>query len=260
MGFVKTPEEIARIEDELSSAQWSGEILTMQFLTDPDTVARLLPPPLEPADEPLANVTIGRWRSSCLGSWTGAVLNLVARHDGVEGGYPLIIYMDTEPPIQFGRELFGENKKRADSFLFRTGDHVSAWVQRGGVRLMELEADLDTDLGPRTQQERYSFNFKSRTAANGRGLEEDAILTRTHFTADVHAQRSGTGSVALTSTTHDPLAELEVLEVRRVLWVEDDTAARCSAIARVPAEDFLPYHYGRQDDWLAFAGQAQVTA
>jgi acetoacetate decarboxylase len=260
MGFVRTPEEIARIEDELSSARWTGEMLTLQFLTDPDTVARLLPPPLTPADEPLANVTIGRWRSSCLGTWTGAVLNLVARHDGIVGGYPLVIYMDAEPPIQFGRELFGENKKRADSHLFRTGDQVHAWVERGGVRLIDVEADLDGDLGPLQGAERYSFNFKSRTAADGHGLEEDAILTRTHFTADVHVQRSGTGRVTLTSTAHDPLAEVEVLEVRRAVWLEDDTLARSSAIARVPAEAFLPYHYGRQDDWLTFAGEPRVPA
>jgi len=252
VGFVKTPDQIARIEHELSTPRWSGEWLSIQFLTEPATVGRLLPPPLEPAPRPVAAVTVGRWQSSCLGEFAGGSLSLAARHGDEEGSYVLALYMDTEPPISFGRDLFGEPKKLATSALFRHADQVHAWVDRHGVRLIDLRADLHTDLDV-SEAERFTFNYKARTAANGVGLEEDAILTRTRFTSTVVGWREGTGAIVLTGSEHDPVDEVEVVEVQRAIYGEDDTAARSAAVATVAAEKFLPYHYGRQDDWLALA-------
>lgn len=250
MGFVKTPEEIERIERQLSAPRWSGEWLGIQFLTDPATVRALLPPPLQPASEPLATATVGRWRSNCLGDFRGGVLSLSATYEGVDGSYPLVIYMAEEPPLVFGREVFGEPKKVASSGLSRERDRARGWIERHGVRLIDLEARLAEDLGP-GRSERFSYNYKSRTDAGGRGLQEDAILTRTHFAVETRSQRIGTGTIRLASSRHDPLAEVPVLDVRQAIYSEDDSAVRCSAVAIVSSEEFLPYHYGRQDDWLA---------
>jgi hypothetical protein len=123
-------------------------------------------------------------------------------------------------------------------------------VERHGVRLLEIEAQLTDDHG-RSETTRSTFNYKARTAANGRGLQEDAILTRADFTTTLLAHRSGTGTLRLTGGPHDPVDELEILEVRSVVYGEDESRVRCSAVATVPAADFLPFHYGRQDDWLA---------
>lgn len=250
MGFIKTPAEIERIERELSAPRWSGEWLSVQFLTTAATHARLLPPPLQPADEPLATVGVGRWQSNCLGDFAGAVVNLAARYDGVDGAYVLALYMDSEPAVVFGRETFGEPKKHAASGLFRHGDQARAWVRRHGIDLVELGAIVGDNLGPR-RHERFTYNFKARTATGGRGLEEDAILTRTRFEVDVYAEREGQGTIALKGGPHDPLDELEVVSVRRAVYCQDDSAAECVAVATVPSERFLPYHYGRQDDWSA---------
>src|SRR3954452_3086471 len=141
MGYVKTPEEVGLIEAALSAPRWTGEHLSIQFLSDPGTVERLLPPPLEPAEAPVATVTVGRWQSNCLGDFGGGALYLSARHDRVEGSYVLVIYMDSEPPLVFGREVFGEAKKLARSGLFRDGGRVHGWVDRNGARLFDLRAD-----------------------------------------------------------------------------------------------------------------------
>ena len=256
MGYVKTADEIARIEAALAALRLTGQLFSVAFLTDPGTVARLLPPLLSPAAEPLATVTVGRWHSSCLGVFAGGVLNLAASHAGVDGAYVLALYMDREPPVAFGRDVFGEPKKLATSGLVRDGDRVHAWVDRHGVRLFELRGVLEGDLGP-GRGERSTFNVKARTAASGRGLEEDAILTRTRFESTLRSQRPGRASVALGHGVHDPVAEVEVREVRRAVFGEDETVAHCQAVAAVPAATFLPYHYGRQDDWLALDARPQ---
>jgi acetoacetate decarboxylase len=250
VSYVKTPEEIERIEQELSRPRWDGRWLSFQILTHPDTHRRLLPPPLEPADLPIVNVTVGRWQSTCLGDFAGGVVNLAARHGDVEGSYVLALYMDSEPAITFGRELFGEPKKLATTSFVYDGDQASGWVERGGVRLLDVRADLGDDRGP-SQSERWTFNYKARTAAGGCGLEEDAILTHTHFAVSTLVQRPGRGTVTLGAGLHDPLTEIEVVELRGAVYAEDQSLARCAPAARVAAQDFLPYHYGRQDDWLA---------
>ena len=249
MGFVKTPEEIARIEHALSHPRFvNGEMLSVDFLTEPDAVCGVLPPPLEPGAEPLVSAMIGRWQSNCVGDFCGGAIYVAARHDGIEGRYVLAMWMDGDIPTIFGRDLFGEPKKLAESRLHRRGEEYTAWLERGGVRLLELHAQLPDELGP-SQAEGVNFNFKARPAANGIGLEEDAILTRATFQTIVRNARAGTGALTLRGTVHDPLDELPIVSIAGASFVECDLIASCESVATVPADVFLPYHHGRHDDW-----------
>jgi acetoacetate decarboxylase len=249
MGFVKTPEEIARIEHALSHPRFvNGEMLSVDFLSEPEVVSGVLPPPLEPGAEPLVSAMIGRWQSNCVGDFYGGAIYVAARHDGIEGRYVLAMWMDGDIPTIFGRDLFGEPKKLAESRLHRRGEEYTAWLERGGVRLLELHAQLPDDLGP-SQGEGVNFNFKARPAANGIGLEEDAILTRATFHTIVRKARAGTGALTLRGTVHDPLDELPIVSIVGASFVECDLIASCESVATVPADVFLPYHHGRHDDW-----------
>lgn len=260
MGFVKTAEEIARIEHALSHPRFvNGEMLSVEFLSDPDFVAAVLPPPLEPAGTPAVNAMIGRWQSNCVADFFGGAIYVAARHEGIEGRYVLAMYMDNDVPTIYGRDLFGEPKKLARSQLHRRGDSFNAWLERGGVRIIELRADLPEDLGP-SEGEGVNFNFKARPAANGVGLEEDAILTRATFQSIVRVARGGSGSLALRGTVHDPLDEIPVAEITGASYVECDLIARCESVATVPADVFIPYHHGRHDDWSALDTESATLA
>lgn len=241
MGFVRSREEIAQLERVLSEPHFvAGRRLTIEFLTDPETYARLLPPPLEPAAAPLVVAGIGCWRSNCVGDYAGGSLSLAARHNGLEGGFAVTMWMDSEPAVVFGRDFFGEPKKLATSGLVRDGDRVHAWIERHGVRLVAIEADLGDELGA-SETERIAFNYRSRPA----------VLTATRFRTTIRSRCEGRGRVALTGTAHDPVDEIEVVSVLRAEYQEHDLVARCEPVATVPGEDFLPYHYGRSDDFLA---------
>jgi acetoacetate decarboxylase len=249
MGFVKTPEEIARIEHALSHPRFvNGEMLSVDFLSEPEVVSGVLPPPLEPGAEPLVSAMIGRWQSNCVGDFYGGAIYVAARHDGIEGRYVLAMWMDGDIPTIFGRDLFGEPKKLAESRLHHRGEEYTAWLERGGVRLLELHAQLPDDLGP-SQGEGVNFNFKARPAASGIGLQEDAILTRATFHTIVRKARAGTGTLTLRGTVHDPLDELPIVSIAGASFVECDLIASCESVATVPADVFLPYHHGRHDDW-----------
>jgi len=260
MGFVKRPEEIAQIQHALSHPRFvNGEMLSVDFLTDEAVVQHVLPPPLQPADTPRITAMVGRWQSNCVGDFFGGAIYVAARHDGIDGDYVLAMYMDNDIPTIYGRDLFGEPKKLATSALHRGGDQMSGWVQRGGVRLIELNGSLTEDLGP-FEAEGVNFNFKARPAADGVGLEEDAILTRATFQVRATAARQGAGSVVLRGTVHDPLDELPVRSILRGAFLECDLIASCEAVARTPADVFLPYHHGRHDDWSALDTESVAVA
>lgn len=251
MGFVKTPEEVARIQAVLSAPRFVGaEMLSIDFLTRPETVAQILPPGLEPADEPLVTAMVGRWRSNCVADFTGGAIYVMARHKDITGPYVLSMFMDQDHAIIFGRDLFGEPKKQARTTLQRRGHFMHGFVERGGARLIEIKADLDEDLGPGTA-EGVNFNIKATPSCTGVGLEDDPLLTLAEFRNSLAVQRRGRGSLALGWTVHDPLSDLEVLELRGAAYLEGDLIATCRPLARLPAAAFLPYLYGRLDDWSA---------
>jgi acetoacetate decarboxylase len=260
MGYLKNAQEISRIEHALSHPRFvNGEMLSVDFLTDPDVVAEVLPPPLEPTERPVISAMVGRWQSNCVGDFHGGALYVDASHRGKLGRYVLSMWMDNDIPMIYGRDLFGEPKKLADSQLHRRGQSFSAWVQRGGVRLLELTAELPEDAGP-SDAEGINFNFKARPAANGVGLEEDAILTQADFQTAIRVDRRGVGTVTLRGTVHDPVDELTVREVVGASYLECDLIGQCHSVASVPADVFLPYHYGRQDDWSALDTERAMLA
>jgi acetoacetate decarboxylase len=251
MGFVKSAEEISRIEHALSYPRFvGGQMLSVEFLTDESIVAEVLPPPLEPTDTPQMRAMVGRWQSNCVGDFFGGSIYVSAQHDGIEGEYVLAMYMDNDVPMIYGRDLFGEPKRLAQSSLMRRGDAFRGAIDRNGVRIIELQGEMSKDLGA-FEAEGYNFNFKARPAANGSGLEEDAILTRARFEVNATASSEGAGSVVLRGTVHDPLDELPVRSVKRATYTECDLIGSCEAVATTPADVFAPYHHGRHDDWSA---------
>jgi acetoacetate decarboxylase len=249
MGFVRSSEEIARIQHTLSHPRFVGaEMLGVDFLTTPELVQSVLPPGLEPADEPRVRAMVGRWRSNCVADFEGGAIYVAARHGELEGDYVLAMYMDRDQPITFGRELFGEPKKQAVSGMRRRGPHMAGWVVRDGIRLIEIEAELTDDHGPQSV-DGLNFNYKAMPSCDGIGLEDDAVLTVATFANELTVYRTGSGTVVLRSTANDPLGEIEVVSVLGAAYFEGDLITSCRAAARIPADEFLPYALGRMDDW-----------
>lgn len=251
MGFVKTAKEIARIERVLRTPRFTGaERAHVQFLTTPEFVAEILPPGLEPAATPLLTATVGRFHSNCVGDFAGGAIAVAARHGDIAAAYVLAMYMTTDHAIIFGRDLFGEPKKQAEIALSRDGDRVAGYVERMGVRLIDLTVDLGADTGP-ARTRAATFNIKALPAADGNGLEADAILTLAEFENDLSVVRAGEGRLALAGNQHDPLHEIPIVEVVGAGYIEGDLTAHARAIATIPAAEFRPYAYGRLDDWSA---------
>src|SRR2546421_356794 len=155
MGFVKTREEIERIQAALSEPKfYSAQMLTVEYRTKPEIIRRVLPPGLEPTDTPLVRAMIGRWgRSNCVHAFEG-----------------------------------------------------------GGL---------------------VNFHYKFLPSADGRGLQWDPALVMATFTTKVTHYESGKAKLTLGNTIHDPLAEIEVVEILGAIYVEGDIDSRCRTLATV---------------------------
>ncbi len=259
MGFVKTAEEIAAIERAFSEPHFvHGERFLVSFLTDPSTYEQLLPSCFTPADQPLVTIGIGRWQSNCVGDYAGGSISLAVRHKGTDGAYAVAMWMDNEAAVVFGRDVFGEPKKLATTNLIQSGDRARAWIERRGVRLIHLEADLSDDLGP-AETERIAYNIRSRPAPDGIGLDGPAVLTAATFRTTTTLRREGVGAVTLRGTPHDPVDEIEVVSIVGAEYQQHDIVASCRAVDTVPAEEFLPFHYGRTDNYAILDTEAAAT-
>ncbi len=251
--WVKSPDQIKKIEDTLATPAFlDGKFLTVTYLTRPEIVREVLPPPLEPGSEPLVSVGVGTFgRSNCVGPFAGGTMFVRARYKDLEGDYCLAMPMSSDVAIIFGRELFGEPKKQGRVSLKSDGDVVRGVIERFGIEYLTVEARLTDDVpinGP-TYADRFHFKFMH--SANGRGLESDPVLVHAHFTNKLRVFKRGAGKVVLKPSHHDPLSEIEVVSVKDAVYIEGDIYAQAKSIATVDAKRFLPYAFQNIDDYSA---------
>ena len=257
MGFVKTSEEIASIQARLAEPRFlSAQLLTVQYLTRPEIVRHVLPPGLEPTEQPVATVMLGHWgRSNVCHAFSGACFYVQARHKEHVGDYCLAMQMSTDAAIIFGREVFGEPKKYAKTTLERSGTTLRGRVERYGSPIIRIEATMQKKEPP-TEGGFTNFHYKFLPKCDGQGLEGDPVLVMASFKTKPTLIESGMATLTLANTVLDPLGEIEILEVLGASYVEADTYSRCQALARIDAEAFLPYAYSKHDDYAALDNEA----
>jgi acetoacetate decarboxylase len=96
------------------------------------------------------------------------------------------------------------------------------------------------------------FHYKYLPDVTGSGFQFDPTLVRVTFETDLHRLETGSGSVSLATTDHDPLGEIAVREVLGASYSEADLYSSQENLTTVDPEAFLPYAFGtgRVDDWL----------
>jgi acetoacetate decarboxylase len=256
--YVSTPEHTRDLMAALRAPDFSAiRALTVSFLSDPGTIAEILPPPLEPAAEPRATVTVAAiGRSNCVGPFDGASINLACRHRGEEGFYCLTMPMSTDTAVIFGRELYAEPKKLAAIALEVDAESRRArgTVRRHGITYIEIEGRFEAAPQPASSSSvtrQYYFKFLPRADGNGLAADPELVCVTHHGT--LHRAASGEGKITFRESRHDPVIDLPVISVQGASLAESETRTEARVVARVPARDFLPYAFGKMDDLTAWA-------
>jgi acetoacetate decarboxylase len=245
----RTPEELLNREVKATSVGAWSTSLTAIYETDPEVVAAVLPPPLEPTDEPLVRISVARvdlgGGRPPFGAGTVAVQ---ARHNGAVGNYPLVMPMTTEQSVIGGRETFGEPKKLAQVTLERDDDRVTGRISRMGVTFVEVTGTVGATLVPPDDQERVDFYFKFLPAPDGKGFDAEPSLVYCHRTESYRSLAEVDGTVTLTESRFDPVADLPVRRLVSLTLSERRAVQRGEIVTRVPGEWLLPFVHQRYDD------------
>jgi acetoacetate decarboxylase len=130
------------IAGDVGAAGWEdAKTLWAVWETDPAGIELLLPPPLEPFEQPLVVAFIGDYAMTPLGMpYTMAALAIVCTYDGEVGTYCVGMPENEDMPVFAGREMSGFPKKMATVELERDGDRVRGFAERRGIRIFEMDA------------------------------------------------------------------------------------------------------------------------
>lgn len=265
MGFVKTRDEI-----NVTARRWGGlyefydaEMLVVMWETKPKIIKRLLPPPLEPADRPLAMAFVAYYPKTNFGpSYYESALFIRAQFGGIAGNYCLAMPVTNDMAMAGGREEFGYPKKMANIKFRRSAHSVRRQVERHGIRFFEVRARLtgktNTEefqniiLGEASEEGAVAYNFKHFWAPNEAQFDYKPRLVRERTVLRPTVLEWAEAEVFLWHSDHDPWAEVEVVRMLGGLHaVGSNTMLRGEVVAEVDPVAFEPYAGLKWDSWPA---------
>lgn len=257
MGFVKSREELETYY-RLGTRKFPGaRMLGLMYETKPEIVKRLLPPPLEPAESAGGLMFIAEYPETNLGpGYREAALFLRCRGEGEAGSYCLSMpIMSEESRLYNGRDIFGFPKKLATIHLARRESEVEGWVERHGVRFVEIKVRLSGSL-PSLPPLGPTFLFKASPRIDlTPGFDGPVLLCRQQTEVEMKSLELGTADLILRPSEDDPWAEVEVTKIVAAFYlVSDNTMLAGRVLREVDPIAYLPYYF-KMTDFFAGAGQ-----
>ena len=106
------------------------EYMVITYESDPALIREHLPEPLEPSQQPLVHYEwIKMPDSSGFGSYTESGLVIPCRYQGQDMNFVAQMYLDDDPPIAAGREIWGFPKKYAHPKLDIVKDTLTGTLE-----------------------------------------------------------------------------------------------------------------------------------
>lgn len=251
MGFVRSADELDRYYRlkvrEFPEAQMMG----VMFGADPDLTRRLLPPPLEQAEAPGGLIFIAEYGDTNLGpGYREAALFLRCRYQGQPGSYCLSMPIDSEPSrLHNGRDIYGFPKKGARIHFERDGRRAHGWVERAGIRFVELTVELTGSL-PELPPSGPTYLFKGMPRADLEpGFDGPVFLVSQKTELAPRKIEIGTADLRFQASEQDPWIELDGMQVMLAFLIESSNRMLPGKIlAEVEGDAYLP-HYFRMTDF-----------
>ncbi|HCH20644.1 MAG TPA: acetoacetate decarboxylase [Cellvibrionales bacterium] len=115
-------------------------MLKVIYRTDPEKIAALLPPGIEPTDEPYVKVIVYNFPVPDVPEY-GVLMTVNARHNGIDGEYTLGYGIDQESAIFTSQSRNGQPKFPCDTTFYRVGNKVVARCSHQGYTFLEFSGE-----------------------------------------------------------------------------------------------------------------------
>jgi acetoacetate decarboxylase len=209
----------------------NNEILTIEYRTTAEGIARFLPEQLTPRSD---RVLIHIYRlhdPEWFGSYGELAVHIPVVHErsGTAGSFSPMFVLESDAAIAAGRELFGQPKKAGTVSLARNGDLLVGRAERNGIDF--LTATMAYKQRPSTPEALgalefgTNINLKVIPAVDGPHDALRQLTARDFAEVEFHGVWEGDATVELRPNAQVPVHLLPVLEVGRAFhWFADFTA------------------------------------
>ncbi len=201
------------------------EYLIITYRTDSAKLRQLVPEPLFPESDLVKYEFIRMPDSTGFGDYTESGQVIPVTLKGRKGGYTHCMFLNDEPPIAGGREIWGFPKELAEPSLKTDVDTLVGTLDYGPVRVATAtmgykhqRADIAAVKASLTAP-----NFLLKIIPHVDGTVRICELVE-YYLEDLNVKGAWTGPAALSLTSHAlaPVAELPVLEVVSALHIVAD--------------------------------------
>ncbi|HYM04883.1 MAG TPA: acetoacetate decarboxylase [Stellaceae bacterium] len=201
------------------------EFLIITYRSDPEKLRAVVPEPLQ-LDQPLVRYEFIRMPNSTgFGDYTETGQVIPVTFQGRKGGYCHCMFLNDEPPIAGGRELWGFPKKLANPTLHTDIDTIVGTLDYGPVRVATgtmgyKHKQADTAA---VKAALAAPNFLLKIIPHVDGTPRICELVE-YYLEDVAVKGAWTGPASLALHPHAlaPVADLPVLEVVSALHIVSD--------------------------------------
>lgn len=201
------------------------EFLIITYRSDPEKLRAAIPEPLQ-LDEPLVRYEFIRMPDSTgFGDYTETGQVIPVSFRGRKGGYCHCMFLNDEPPIAGGRELWGFPKKLASPSLQTDIDTLVGTLDYGPVRVATATMGYkhrQADIAAVTAA-LAAPNFLLKIIPHVDGTPRICELVE-YYLEDVTVKGAWTGPASLALQPHAlaPVADLPVLEVVSAMHILSD--------------------------------------
>jgi acetoacetate decarboxylase len=252
---------------EQASSQFPANVRGLRAIyeTEPEIHAALLPKPLIPGDRPEIFVQFSKVELFLSESRTveigAATVGVSCEYEGTQGFYVLAMPMENDFIVIGGREVYGEPKKVASTEFTIGAERVAAKVNRHGIDFLEVRGEIGASTGPSAFVE-HMFCFKALPSiARDDGFDGEVFLTqldwRRNFTDVKVVERP---EIILRESKFDPLIDVPVKSITRMLFTEGGTVNSGKILRSVPGEWLAPYINQRYDDPVPAALEVELAS
>jgi acetoacetate decarboxylase len=203
-------------------ANWP--ILKIRYRTDADKIAALLPPGIEPGDEP--NVSVNIYNVPVPDEpEMGVLIAVDADYRGTKGFYTIGLGIDQEAAIAISRDMNGQPKYPSEITYYRMGDTITARATHQGYTYLEFEGTVTGVASDFPQYEENEWWVKSSRAVGGAEKTYDFPPHVVHVksTYSTTYRENVDGNLRLLDSPWDPIAKM--LPINELLSAQLETAA-----------------------------------